>query len=62
MLKIGLAHLARGEGPEARQALQSLCRIYPRHAAARLAKEKLATERFARTDPRAPATASLGAE
>jgi tol-pal system protein YbgF len=62
MLKIGLAYLARGEGPEARRALESLCRIYPKHAVTRLAKEKLATEHFARAEAHAPATASLEAD
>jgi len=56
MLKIGLAHLARGERREARQALETLCRIYPKHAVTRLATERLASERLARG---APATAAL---
>ena len=54
MLKIGLAHLARGERRDGRQALESLCRTYPKHAAARLATERLAQE-----DQRAPATLSV---
>jgi tol-pal system protein YbgF len=54
MLKIGLAHLARGERRDGRQALEALCRTYPKHAATRLA-----TERLAQDDRRAPATVSL---
>jgi tol-pal system protein YbgF len=54
MLKIGLAHLARGESRDGRQALESLCRAYPKHAATRLATERLAQE-----DHRTPPTVTL---
>jgi tol-pal system protein YbgF len=54
LLKIGLAHLARGERRDGRQALETLCRTYPKHAATRVATERLAQE-----DQRTPATVTL---
>jgi tol-pal system protein YbgF len=54
MLKLGFAHLADGDRRDGRQVLVSLRRSYPRHAAARLA-----TERLAQADDRAPPTVTL---
>jgi tol-pal system protein YbgF len=51
MLKLGFAHLAQGDRRDGRQVLESLRRSYPRHAAARLAMERLA-----QVDERAPPT------
>ena len=54
MLKLGFAHLAQGDRRDGRQVLESLRRSYPRHAAARLA-----IERLAQADERAPPTVTL---
>ena len=42
MLKIGVSQLATGDGREGRQQLESLRRMYPKHAASRLAAARLA--------------------
>jgi tol-pal system protein YbgF len=42
MLKLGFSELATGDPREGRRVLESLRRIYPRQAAARLASERLA--------------------
>jgi tol-pal system protein YbgF len=52
MLKIGLAQLATGDSREGRQQLESLRRMYPKHAASRLAAARLAQA----DEPARPAT------
>ncbi len=42
MLKIGISQLATGDSREGRQQLESLRRMYPKHAASRLAAARLA--------------------
>jgi tol-pal system protein YbgF len=54
MLKLGDAQLALGDTREARQVLESLRHMYPRHSAS-----QLATERLAKVDDKVSSTVSL---
>jgi tol-pal system protein YbgF len=51
LLKMGFAHLALGDRRDGRQDLESLRRLYPKHAAARLA-----VARLSQPDDRVPAS------
>jgi tol-pal system protein YbgF len=55
MLKLGEARMALGDTREARQVLEALRRMYPRHAAS-----QLAAERLAKVDDKVSSTVTLG--